>query len=153
AHLERGLALVDRLAEGLERDHRELGLRVVLGPCLIALKAHAAPDVGECYARARELCARLGDTPALVPVLYGLWVYELALGHHRLARPLAEQCLRSALASGDPHLKVPAFLWLGCSQMFMGEAPAAREHLEQALALFDPERDGPLIVTYGLDVG
>jgi class 3 adenylate cyclase/predicted ATPase len=153
AHLERGLALVDSLPEGPDRDQRELGLRVVLGPCLFALKGHAAPEVADTYARAHELCECLGDTPALVPVLWGLYVYENVWGRQRAARPLAEQCLRSALASGDPSLTVTGHWVLGLAQAYMGEFAAAGAHFEQMVDLFDPVRDAALIVTLGLDSG
>ncbi|SJM29949.1 hypothetical protein BQ8482_120004 [Mesorhizobium delmotii] len=35
----------------------------------------------------------------------------------------------------------------------MGELPAAREHLEQAIALYDPERHGSTAFTFGQDLG
>jgi hypothetical protein len=42
---------------------------------LIATQGQAAPDAERAYARARELCTQLGDTPPLFPVLRGLMQY------------------------------------------------------------------------------
>ena len=39
----------------------------------MATKGHAAPEVEQTYARARALCAQVGETPQLFPTLWGLW--------------------------------------------------------------------------------
>ena len=41
----------------------------------------------------------------------------------------------------------------GLTEWFAGEFVAARAHVEQALEIFDPERDGGLAVRFGQDVG
>jgi hypothetical protein len=38
----------------------------------MAIKGYAAPEVAEAYARARELCEQVGDTP-LAPTLSRAW--------------------------------------------------------------------------------
>ena len=43
----------------------------------MATKGAGAPEVERTYARARELCQQVGDTPQLFPVLYGLWLFYL----------------------------------------------------------------------------
>ena len=43
-------------------------------------KGFAAPEVEQAYARARELCQQVGDTPQLFPVLRGLWVFYIVAG-------------------------------------------------------------------------
>ena len=40
-------------------------LQLALGPALMATKGQAAPEVEQTYARARALCAQVGDTPQL----------------------------------------------------------------------------------------
>ncbi len=49
--------------------------RPPLGPALMATKGYAAPEVEQAYARARELCQQVGETPQLFPVLWGLCVF------------------------------------------------------------------------------
>ena len=51
-----------------------------------ALARRGAPEVQETYARALELCGRLGEAPQLFPVLMGLqayyaWAGELPRAH------------------------------------------------------------------------
>ncbi|MGI8551532.1 MAG: ATP-binding protein, partial [Dehalococcoidia bacterium] len=153
AHPERGLALISALPESTDRDRRELGLRVVLAACLMALKGFTAPEIAAIHARARVLCERLDDTPILVWVLCGMFSYETVSGRLRVARSPAEQCLQSALASADPHLAVAGHLPLGASQHYMGEQAAACAQFKRVLALFDPARDASYMVTIGFDLG
>ena len=49
--------------------------RLALGPALMATRGFAAPEVERAYARARELCQQVGETPQLFPVLRGLWFF------------------------------------------------------------------------------
>ena len=106
------------------------------------------------YTRARELCERLGDPPELFPALFGLWVMHLLRGELRRAYELAEQLLRRAQSARDPALLLYAQSALGNTSFWMGEFLPAREHLEMAIALYDPERHRPLAFRYGgVDAG
>ena len=67
-----GLALLAQLPETPARAQQELDLQLALGPALIATKGPAAPEVEQTYARARVLCAQVGETPQLFPTLRGL---------------------------------------------------------------------------------
>ena len=46
----------------------------------MATKGYAAPEVEVAYARARELCQQMGETPQLFPVLCGTVVYFICPG-------------------------------------------------------------------------
>jgi predicted ATPase len=46
AHLAKGLAVIDRLPDGPDRNYRELALQVALGQASIAAKGFAAPEAG-----------------------------------------------------------------------------------------------------------
>jgi predicted ATPase len=74
-HYLRVLELLSALPENVERDRRELELQLAIGPALTAVKGFAAAETEGAYTRARELCARLGDSLELSPVLFGLWAY------------------------------------------------------------------------------
>ena len=79
-HLTNGLELLATLPETPARAQQELDLQIALGPALMATKGHAAPEVEQTYARARALCAQIGDTPQLFPTLRGLWRFYLEPG-------------------------------------------------------------------------
>jgi predicted ATPase len=66
-HLTTGLELLATLPETPARAQQELDLQIALGPALSATKGMAAPEVEQTYARARALCAQIGETPQLFP--------------------------------------------------------------------------------------
>ena len=153
AHLTQGLAVLTLLPETPARLQQELDLQVALGPALLATQGHAAPEVEHAYARARELCEQLGDTPQLFPVLRGLMLYYQQRGDLQTATQLGEQLLRLAQAQPDPAHLLLAHLQLGQVLFWRGEPAAAQTHHTQALALYDPQAHRALAVRYGLDLG
>jgi predicted ATPase len=153
AHLTQGLAVLTTLPETPARLQQELDLQVSLGLALRATKGAAAPEVARTYGRARALCAQLGDTPQLFPVLRGLMMYYLNRGDLQTATQLGEQLLRVAEAQPDPAPRLLAHFQLGNVLFYRGEPAAARTHLTQALALYDPPAHRALAVRYGLDLG
>ena len=153
AHLTQGLAVLTTLPETPERLHQELDLQVALGTALRATKGNAAPEVERPYTRARELCAQLGDTPQLFPVLRGLMLYYQGRGQLHTASQLGEQLLRLAQALPDPAHLLLAHFQLGWALCWRGEPAAARTHHTQALALYEPQAHRALAVRYGGDLG
>jgi class 3 adenylate cyclase/predicted ATPase len=153
AHLRQGLAVLTTLPETPACLQQELDLQVALGTALRATQGQAAPDVERAYARARELCAQLGDTPQLFPVLRGLMTYYQNRGDLQTTSQLGEQLLRLAQAQPDPALHMLAHYQLGNVLFWRGEPAVARTHQTQALALYDPQAHRALAVRYGVDLG
>jgi class 3 adenylate cyclase/tetratricopeptide (TPR) repeat protein len=151
-HLERGLALLQGLPAGPERDRQELTLRTDLGPALIAARGFAVPEVEENYARAQELCERLGDASQLFWMLRGLWSFYLVRVSLQTALELGERMMRLAEGRGDRALLFEGHFAVGLPLFFLGDFEAALEHFEQGIALDSPDRDrSPTFIT-GLDV-
>jgi predicted ATPase len=138
-HYLRALELLSALPENVERDRRELELQLAIGPALTAVKGFAAAETERAYTRARELCARLGDSLELSPVLFGLWVMYLVRGELRRAHEVAEGLLQLAQSAHDPELRLYAQIALGHTVLWMGGFIPAKEHLESAIAIYDPE--------------
>jgi predicted ATPase len=153
AHFTRALELLERLPNTAERIQQELTLQISLGAPLIVTKGFAAPEVGQAYTRARELCQELGDTPQLFPVLRGLAGYYLARGELQAARELAEQLLRLAESAQEPALFLEAHMGLGGISFWLGDLAATREHSRQGIALYDPEHHASHAFLYGQDPG
>ncbi len=89
AHFERGLELLAQLPETRGRHERELEMQMALGPALVAARGYADVGVGRAYARAWELCQRLGDNTYLPLVLRGRQVFHLLHGELNKAREFA----------------------------------------------------------------
>ncbi|MBI3249263.1 MAG: AAA family ATPase [Deltaproteobacteria bacterium] len=138
SHLTRGLAVLKTLADTPERTLQELALQTMLGQVFVATKGFTAPEVERAYARARELCRQVGDTPQLVPVLWGLAELYRVRGELQTALEVAEQLLRLAQHGQDPVSLVLAHLACGTTLYLRGALVPALEHLEQAMALYNP---------------
>jgi class 3 adenylate cyclase/predicted ATPase len=136
--LTAAMDLLQRLPDSQERIQRELLLQLAVGPALFAVKGFAAPEVERAYARARELCERVGDPPELFPALFGLWTVYLVRGQLRRGYKLAEQLLRPG--TDDPAPLLYARYALGATSYWMGEFLPAREHLEKMISIYEPER-------------
>jgi class 3 adenylate cyclase/predicted ATPase len=139
AQLTKGLRMLDRLPHRTERDRTELGLQLLLAEALMADKGWTAPEMRICYARARELCDRIGDTAELFPVLYGQFSHHLSRGESDAAHGLALQTLQLTERTEDPALLSMARCMLAMSFFTRGEPMTARTHLETALTLHQPD--------------
>jgi predicted ATPase len=140
SYLTKGLELLKTLPDTSERAQQELRLQTALGTPLIATKGFAAPEVKRIHARARELCRQIGETPQLFPVLGGLCAFYKERAELQTAQELAEQLLRLAQNVRDSGLLLWAHLALGNNLVLQGEVVAARAHLEQGIALYDPDK-------------
>jgi TOMM system kinase/cyclase fusion protein len=138
--LTRGLEVLETLPETPERALQELSLQTTLGPALMATRGFGAPEVQRAYARARELCRQAGETAPLFPVLRGLATFYIVRAETRTAHELAGELLRLAERAQDPAMLVEAYSMLGTTAFYLGDIAAARGHLEQAEALYDPRQ-------------
>src|SRR5262249_39527214 len=102
SHVTTGIALLTTQPETPARTQQALSLHLALGAALQMAKGFAAPEVERAYARARELCQQVGETPALAPVLYGLWRVYLVRPQLHAARELGDTLLRLAQRADDP---------------------------------------------------
>jgi hypothetical protein len=141
--LVKGVGLLRALPDTAERARQELRMQAALGQALMATKGYAAPGVEEAFARARELCGQMDETPWLFTVLAGLWGFYVVQAQLQTAYELAEQLLRLAQRKQEPALLIEAHFAVGCTLLFRGELGPAREHLEEGVALGDSQQRQP----------
>jgi predicted ATPase len=153
AHLNKGLEVLKILPETPERTQQELAVLASLGPALIVTKGQASPEVEQVYARARELCMSVGETPQLSSVLLGLWVFYLVRAELQTARELSEQLLTLAQRQHDTAMHLQAHRALGAPLLCLGDLTLARGHFEQGIALYDSEAHRSLVSRYDADPG
>jgi predicted ATPase/DNA-binding winged helix-turn-helix (wHTH) protein len=152
-HLTRGLEMLQTLPDTEERAERELVLQLTLGRAMTVTKGYAAPEAGKAYARARELCQQVGETPQLVPVLWGLWYFAMGRAELGRAQALAEHLLDMGQRRDDPTGLLVGHEVTGVTLVFLGDLVHARWHLEQALTFYAPQQHGTLAFVYGIDHG
>jgi predicted ATPase len=143
--------VLEGLPDTPECTQPELGLQTALGSALMVTKGFAAPEVEHAYARARELCRQVGDTPELFAVLWGLWYFYFARAELQTARELGAQCLLLAQRLQAQDFLLQAHRVLGMTLFWRGELVAAREHLEQGITRYDPQQHRSLAFRYGTD--
>ena len=153
AHLTKGLETLKTLPETPEHTQQALTLYTALGAVLVMAKGLGVPEVEHAYIQAHALCQQVGETPELVPVLSGLYrFYNGRLQLHR-AREIGETLLRLAQRAEDPALAVIAHYALGTTWLFLGALPAARLHLEEAIARYTPDQHRAPVFRMGQDPG
>jgi predicted ATPase/class 3 adenylate cyclase len=153
SHLTKGLEVLAVLPHTPERAQYELNLQTTLGQALIATRGQASPEVERTYARALELCRQAGETQQLFPVLCGLWIFYLARAEFQTAQELGERLLALSQRTHDPALLLAAHRALGTTLFWRGELIPARAHMEQGIALYDPQQYRSLALLYGEDLG
>jgi tetratricopeptide (TPR) repeat protein len=139
AHFTQGLDLLRTLPVTPSRARQELTLQCSLGVQL-ATRGAATPAVEHTYARALELCQQVGNVQGLFPVLYGLSRLYKKRGQLRRACDLGEQLLVLAQSQDDAALLMRGHYAVGDALLWLGEFPAARAHLEQGIAVYDPRQ-------------
>jgi class 3 adenylate cyclase/tetratricopeptide (TPR) repeat protein len=146
---EQALALLAEQPETPQTLAEAVDIRLALGPALIGMTSAGAPEVEASYAGARALCERLGDPVRLFPVLWGEWYVSYAQGRYRNAREIGERLLVVAGEGSDPAPLLEAHHALWATLIGMGDAVAARPHLERGMALYDRKQHRGLAFQYG----
>ena len=94
---------------------------------------------------------KLGDSPLLFPALYGQYVHHEVCGEFAASHAYAQELLRRGEEQGDPVSLLVGHRIVGASLFYLGRPTAAYAHLEQAVALYVPEKHRSLALAYGYD--
>lgn len=102
---------------------------------------------------AENLYRTLGKTDGLSEVLYQRCLILRRLGDPSAGRPLAEEVLRMALASGDEYHQIRALLALSHIENTRGDTTAGRRWAEQAVAVARRSGEDVLVANTLAEVG
>jgi DNA-binding SARP family transcriptional activator/class 3 adenylate cyclase len=142
ASARRGVALLDRLAPGVERDERELGLRLALGAPAVTRHGYNAPVAEESYERSVVLSRRL-SRPVEAAALRGLGLASVVSCRFDRSTRFGEELV----ALDDPVARTEGHYLLGVSSFWRGNLGAAEQHLRSALSSYLPSL-GPVHLRY-----
>ena len=140
AHLNKGLELLKTLPESAERREQEIAFQLTLGVPLLSTKGHGSPEAERAYRRASELSRARGDALSLFFATWGLWRFSSAKADMRTGLRLAEELLDLATKNADPALLLQAHHAHWTTLYNCGEFGRANEHIDQGLALYDPDQ-------------
>ena len=150
--LERGLALLTTLPASAARDRQEIELRTTLGTVLFSTRGHAAPEVEQTFARARELCERLGEDLSL-KVLAGLASVYMARADRDATNALLPRFERLAARADDVVASITGHAVLGAAAFWKGHLVDASHHLAVAKQFYGTEEFKQFSRDYGYDGG
>ena len=134
-----------------ERAQLELGLNGVLTPALMATRGWADSAIGEVVERSQQLIDLLGDSPQIIPTLWGLMIFHSSRNQRARARVLSERLLGMAKHSGSVDLELMAQAAHGNNVFDEGRLQEAAEAFERALSLYNPAQHPKLAILYGQD--
>ena len=91
------------------------------------------------YARALELTTNVGEIPQLFPVLRGLASFYLMRVENEKGHQMAERILELAERLDDADMRAEGHLVMA-EYLIASDLPAALDHFEKALAVFESQR-------------
>jgi predicted ATPase/class 3 adenylate cyclase len=151
SHFSAALELLRAMPHSPQRAERELALLLALGPPTNVTKGWDSPEVEGVYGRARELCQETGETPQLLPALFGLAGFYIIRGEYNSAREFMEQNLTLAQRTQDPGVLLEAHHYLAAMQTYAGELASALQSQDEVITRYDPKTHHPLIHLYAGD--
>jgi tetratricopeptide (TPR) repeat protein len=151
SHLGKAIEMAEQGTDLLPPGDR-LRLQTAYGNALIALRGHTS-ETKAAFSRARELAAASQDPLERFSVYYGLWAGSFTRCETTVMQELSTEMLKDVEQwPGSPESCIAHRLY-GTTQWLLGNYLGARDHLEQAVALTNPERDRELAFRFGYDIG
>ena len=151
AQFQKGLDQLTLLPATPEHQRQELELRSSLGAALMIVKGYAASETGHNYARARELWEQLGSPSEFLHVPCGQFFYHVNRCEFDRAQEIAEDLLHISRQHDDSAGLILGHTCSGRAQLPVGRFATSRSHLEQVVALYDPNSHRSLAHQVGID--
>jgi predicted ATPase len=147
------LAETGEVKNAAASSHRRLQLQTSYSKALMLSRGWGSEEAKAAFARAQELAKAVDNAAERFDAYYGLFAGSLVRGELRLARATAETFLREAEKEQRTTEAAAACRSLGTACLYQGDLAVARAHFEQALRIFDPERDREGKFRFGTEAG
>ncbi|MCC2654152.1 MAG: Adenylate cyclase, partial [Microvirga sp.] len=138
AHITQGLAAIESLPQGAERDKVELGLRAIEGPTLMVTRGPGSPAFGAVQARALTLLRGQDNPDNLVPVIYNTALHAWACGRLADADATTDEIFDILEAEPSDGAFLAAHTMRGLVAWHRGDNAAALTHLSATVERYDP---------------
>ena len=125
-----------------ERAEAEITLRTSLARGILATRGYTE-EAEEAFTAALALSEEARTQPRRFPVLRSLATFYLYRGEFDKTAAIGRELLELAEQQDDPGLQVEGHLLFGSSVAFRGNVSTGLDHLDRAIALFDPQRHQP----------
>ena len=119
-----------------------------------AHETRVALDVAQSLIERAEALGEPAEDPQLLfSVLYGFWVANQVAFNGDVMRDLAAQFLTLAEKQETAIPLMSGHRLMGTSLLLTGDIATSREHLDCAIALYDPLEHRHLATRFGVDLG
>ena len=149
-HFNAGLQLLPMLAADPQRDRTEFHLLAGLCPVLYATHGYGCEQARHFSLRLSALNAQAADAPKLFQAKWASMVSTIASTSSRGMPEAAAELLQ--MAGHDPLKQMAAHTLAALSSFWLGDFAAARQHDEQAIALYQPDQRHLLVGQFGSDL-
>ncbi len=161
AHLGKAIEMADKTAAPPNKTataapatvDRRLRLQTSYGLAMQWWKGFAAEETKAALAQTQQLAAESGNVAERMKAYYARWTTELMGGEINLAHQVAEGFLHDAKSSGGGPSAVRAGASLGLTYLLQGQLALAREHLYEALRVYNPGWEASARRLYGIECG
>ncbi|MEM8957035.1 MAG: adenylate/guanylate cyclase domain-containing protein [Pseudomonadota bacterium] len=151
SHLERGLAMLDRVADENRRKVLGFGLHSAMGLAQISLKGWHAMEVEQHLQPAFELGEQVGQNQDLLMVIYGLWIHWLNRADFERSAAWIEQAERRAVAGDNEGWPLVIHTMKLVQERWCGSHAGVHEQAEKVLSLYDPAAHSHFVHMFGND--
>jgi predicted ATPase len=148
-HFQSALRLIGNEPAGPGRTEREIKLWIGLGSASMGARGWGTPEAETAYSRARELCRKLGESPAQFPAIWGLWLFYWGRGQLDTAHELAQDLLRLAHTNTQDATLLQAHHAAWATAFSSGDLYNACFHAGEGIRLYDRDRHAATAATYG----
>jgi class 3 adenylate cyclase len=138
AHITRGLATIEKMPPGDERDALEMQLRAIEGPTLMVTRGPGNPAFGAAQNRALELLRTQKMQENLVPVIYNTALHAWACGRLAEADRTTNEIFEILKAVPSDEAYLAAHTMRGLVAWHRGDNDAALEHLSATVDRYHP---------------
>jgi tetratricopeptide (TPR) repeat protein len=136
-HFRRALEMLSSLRPTEDNIQQELSLQLRVGSALGTVRGWSAPEVGQAFGRATELCRKIGTRQQLFSAISGMANFHALRSELHQARELTQELTALAEHGAEDHDLVGAHQVSGTVLWVMGAFSEARRHLERAISIAD----------------
>jgi tetratricopeptide (TPR) repeat protein len=155
AHLGKAIETADKAggAAPAASPSQRLKLQTSYGQALMWSKGYAAEETKAALSRAQEIAGSTDDMPERFATYYGQWAGNLLRAELSLARETAETFRREAESAGRTTEAAVAQRFLGLTCLLQADFIEAHARFEEALRIYERERDRDAKFRFGTDTG
>jgi predicted ATPase len=158
--LHRGIEQIATLPTTPELRRQHIKQQVAFANVLMTMKGYAAPETTAAWQKAAilieraEALAEAPDDPLLLfSALYGLWGASRIAFNGDVMRQQATQYLALATKQKATVPLINGHRLVGISLLLTGSIMEGRDHLDRAIALYDPREHQSVAARFAVDIG